>query len=166
MPGAFHPLHEGHVGLRDAACKRLGGPVWFELSLLNVDKPPLDFLSLERRRRQFDSVPLALTAAPTFVEKACALPGAVFVVGVDTAKRIIDRRYYGGGENDVASALSTIRERGCRFLVAGRKLAERFETLADLPLPAGSEDLFEAIGEAEFRRDISSTALRQHAARK
>ena len=128
--GSFHPLHFGHEQLRAAAERQLGGPVYYEMSIRNVDKPPLDFLSIERRRAQFTELPLALTAAPTFAEKAAALPGVVFVMGVDTAERIVRPRYYGGSDAALREALSRVRKAGCRFLVAGRKVDERFETLA------------------------------------
>jgi hypothetical protein len=159
--GAFHPLHFGHRQMREAAARRLGGPVYYEMSIRNVDKPPLDFLSIDRRRAQFTDEPLALTAAPTFAEKAGVLPGVTFVVGVDTAERIIHPRYYGGSEERMHTALCRIRDAGCRFLVAGRKIGERFETLGDIGLPAEFAALFTAIPPDEFRADVSSTELRR-----
>lgn len=158
--GAFHPLHFGHRQLRAVAAKFLGGPVYYEMSIRNVDKPPLDFLSIERRRAQFDDEPLALTAAPTFAEKAAVLPGVTFVVGVDTAERIIEPKYYGGSHAATRAALCQIRDAGCRFLVAGRKVGERFETLRDVALPAEFAGLFTAIPPEDFRADVSSTELR------
>lgn len=159
--GAFHPLHFGHQELRRVAERKLGGPVYYEMSIRNVDKPPLDFLSIERRRAQFTDHPLALTAAPTFAEKAVVLPGVMFVVGVDTAERIVEPRYYGGSDVEMRAALATIRDAGCRFLVAGRKAGERFETLADIALPAEFANLFAALPADEFRADVSSTELRR-----
>jgi hypothetical protein len=159
--GAFHPLHFGHRQMRAAAAQRLGGPVYYEMSIRNVDKPPLDFLSIERRRAQFTDEPLALTAAATFAEKAAVLPGVTFVVGIDTAERIVQPRYYGGSEEGMHAALCRIRAAGCRFLVAGRKSGERFETLADITLPREFAALFAAIPPDEFRADVSSTELRR-----
>ena len=163
--GSFHPLHDGHRQLRAAAERILKGPVYYELSVRNVDKPPLDFLSIERRRAQFTDVPLALTAAPTFAEKAAVLPGVVFVVGVDTAERIVHPKYYGGGEAATREALERIRGAGCRFLVAGRMVGDRFETLADVAIPPEFAGMFTAIPVEEFRVDLSSTQLRSDAAR-
>lgn len=159
--GSFHPLHYGHRQLREVAERILKGPVYYEISVRNADKPPLDYLSIDRRRAQFTDVPLALTAAPTFAEKAAALPGVVFVVGVDTAERIVQPKYYGGGEAATREALERIRDAGCRFLVAGRKVGERFETLADVAIPAEFAGLFTAIPPEEFRADVSSTQLRK-----
>jgi nicotinamide mononucleotide (NMN) deamidase PncC len=159
--GAFHPLHFGHRQMRDVAVRRLGGPVYYEMSIRNVDKPPLDFLSIDRRRAQFTDEPLALTAAPTFAEKAKVLPGVTFVVGVDTAERVVHPRYYGDSAKAMHAALCGIRDAGCRFLVGGRIVGERFETLADIALPDEFAPLFAAIPPDEFRADISSTELRR-----
>jgi len=156
--GAFHPLHSGHEELRKVAERIVGGPVYYELSIRNVDKPPLDFLTVDRRRAQFTETPLALTTAPTFAEKAQVLPGVVFVVGADTAERIVAPRYYGSA--GMERALQMIRNAGCRFLVAGRAVEGRFITLDDLPIPPEYADLFTAIAPDDFREDMSSTGLR------
>jgi hypothetical protein len=157
--GAFDPLHHGHERLRAVAERIVQGPVYYELSIRNVDKPPLDYLTVARRCAQFQNIPLALTSAPTFAEKARVLPGVVFVVGVDTAERIIAPRYYRGG--DMESALRQIRDAGCRFLVAGRTVRDRFTTLGDLPIPAEFAELFTAVPPDQFREEISSTELRK-----
>jgi nicotinamide mononucleotide (NMN) deamidase PncC len=159
--GSFNPLHDGHRRLRAAAESLLGGGVYYELSIRNVDKPPLDFLTIDSRRRQFVDSPLALTAVGTFVEKARVLPGVTFVVGVDTAERIVAPKYYSGSEESMTRALAGIRDFGCRFLVAGRKQCERFMTLGDLSLPRESADLFEELPARVFRADISATEIRR-----
>lgn len=161
--GAFNPLHAGHEQLRTIAEARLGRPVHYELSIRNVDKPPLDYVTIARRRRQFGRAPLALTNAPTFAEKARLLPGVVFVVGYDTAERIIDPKYYGNSADARDLAMQTIRARSCRFLVAGRECGGRFFTLEDLNIPPSAADLFQAIPREEFRADISSTHIRARA---
>ena len=164
--GSFHPLHHGHRLLRQTAERLLGGVVAYEMSIVNVDKPPLDFLSIERRRLQCTDAPLALTSAPTFVEKTLALPGVVFIVGIDTAERIVQPKYYGDDAAETKRAIASIRQAGCRFLVAGRKIGDDFKTLADLKLPAEFADLFQEIPANLFREDISSTDLRRGLAKK
>lgn len=164
LPGAFNPLHAGHAALRAAAEGALGGPVWYEMSVRNVDKPPLDFLTISRRKSQFHEQPLALTMAPTFAEKSALLPGVTFVVGVDTAERIVHRRYYGNSEEAMLLALEEINRNGCRFLVAGRKQSGAYRTLAEIPLPDSYRHLFAALPESAFRMDLSSTELRQKGA--
>jgi nicotinamide mononucleotide (NMN) deamidase PncC len=162
--GAFDPLHRAHAELRNLAEKLLGGPVNYELSITNVDKPPLDFLSIDRRCKQFVAKhPVALTNAPRFFRKAEIFPGTTFVVGSDTAERIIHPKYYNGDQAALESALATIRKHGCRFLVATRVVDGKPLSVADLPIPKSAADMFTAIPEEQFRIDLSSTELRQQA---
>jgi len=162
LPGSFNPLHEGHRRLAEVAAQRLGKQVSFELSVLNVDKAPLDADEIHRRLDQFRGIaPVYLTRAPRFQQKAELFPGAVFVVGADTALRVISPRYYQDEPTDRNRALARIRAQGCRFLVAGRlNEARQFIHLTHLEVPAGYQDLFESLGETEFRADVSSTELR------
>ena len=91
------------------------------MSIANVDKPPLLMEEVEHRLRQFAwHAPVWLTRAPTFAEKAALFPGATFVVGSDTAIRIVDPAYYGNSVERMTAVLEQIRVLGCRFLVAGR----------------------------------------------
>lgn len=163
LPGSFNPLHHGHCALADSAARQLGGEGAFELSILNADKPPLSEEEVRRRVAQFaGQAPLWLTRAPTFADKAELFPGAVFVVGADTAERIVQPRFYGGSEQQMAEALQRFRSRGCRFLVAGRVNSQGvFAALGDLNIPPASRDLFSPIPANLFRCDTSSTRLRE-----
>jgi hypothetical protein len=163
LPGSFNPLHEGHCRLAAVASQMTGQPAGFELSVTNVDKPALEIEEIQRRLIRFCwQVPVWLTRAPTFAEKAQLFPGIVFVVGADTAVRIVEVKYYHDDEARMAAALEQIRSQGCRFLVAGRvEQSGRFVGLDELAIPAAYRDLFVEIPEAAFRCDISSTQLRQ-----
>jgi nicotinic acid mononucleotide adenylyltransferase/nicotinamide mononucleotide (NMN) deamidase PncC len=162
LPGAFNPIHAGHWGLADAAAKLTGSSAAFELSVTNVDKPPLGPGEVRRRLAQFAwRAPIWLVRAPTFVEKARLLPGATFVVGADTAERVVAQRYYHDSSEEMARAFHEIHGHGCRFLVAGRVCADgRFAELHHLNIPEAHRDLFAAIPAEAFRVDVSSTALR------
>jgi nicotinic acid mononucleotide adenylyltransferase len=161
IPGAFNPLHAGHWGLAEVAAELLDLPVAFELSRANVDKPELSQVELQRRLAQFSGrAPVWVTQAPRFVQKARLFPGATFVVGADTALRIVAARYY-ESQADMLAALTVVRAHGCRFLVAPRADASgRCLDHADVPVPAACADLFAAIPTTRFRLDISSTELR------
>jgi nicotinamide mononucleotide (NMN) deamidase PncC len=162
FPGEFNPLHTGHRRMAEVASQVLGVPVEFETSITNVDKPPLDFWEIDRRLSQFDpSHTVLLTRASRFFEKSRLFPGATFVVGIDTLRRIGDPRYYGNDTAACRSALDLIASRGCRFLVFGRNLGTGFMSLGDLDLPETLLALCREISADQFREDISSTTLRR-----
>ena len=161
LPGSFNPVHAGHWGLAAAAARQLGVEVDFELSIPNVDKPALaPCVALERAKQFAGRAHFWLTRAPTFVQKAGLFPGTVFVVGADTAARIVAPRYYEGNVS-LESSLGRIRACGCRFLVACRVDDRARPTgLEDLDIPAAFAGLFQTLPANEFRLDISSTLMR------
>jgi nicotinamide mononucleotide (NMN) deamidase PncC len=160
FPGAFNPIHTAHRQMAEIAASRLGRPVFFELSITNVDKPPLDFIEIADRLQQFDKQNVLLTRAPKFVEKARLAPGCTFVVGLDTIERIGDTKYYPGGTSERDAALAEIAGAGCRFLVFGRGGKGEFRTLAQLNLPTALSAICDEVPESVFRADISSTEIR------
>ena len=166
LPGSFNPLHAGHIAMLSYAEKVLGSQGVYELAIANVDKPPLDYSSVQERLSTFKDLatlaPVWLTTLPTFVEKAAAFPGATFAVGADTLIRIADPKYY-GDEAHRDRALAELSRLGTRFLVFGRNHEDGFVTLGDLDLPPGLRSLCQGVSEADFRKDISSTQLRQRA---
>jgi hypothetical protein len=143
LPGSFNPLHAGHAALLAAACAACGGaPGGYELSVTNADKGALPRAEIERRAAQFgpDAPPLVLTDAPLFVHKAALLPGTTFVVGIDTAVRIVMPKYYAGGDEAAMRAvLQAILDAGCSFLVAGRLVGDTFLEPTAVTAPPGME---------------------------
>lgn len=149
--------------MAEAAQRTLGQPVAFELSIMNVDKPTLSEETVRERIRRFEGrASVWLTRAATFLEKAKLFPGTSFVVGADTAARIISDRYYGCCRENMLECLARLRQLDCRFLVAGRWDGQTFLRLQDLDVPAEFLDLFADI---DFRHDISSSELRREASR-
>ncbi|GFH15368.1 uncharacterized protein HaLaN_11584 [Haematococcus lacustris] len=109
--GAF----AGHTQLLQAACEMYGQPgdAAFELSVGNADKLGangrasgclaqglLPLPEVERRIAQFveAGLPLLVTRAPLFVHKATLLRNSQFVVGWDTAVRMVMPKYYDDSE--------------------------------------------------------------------
>ena len=92
-------------------------------------------------------------------------PGCFFMVGYDTAVRIVDSKYYNNSTAELVKALGEIQRHGCRFLVLGRVGDDgAFLQLEDMQdrIPVGMDGLFVSV--PDFRMDISSTELRAKAA--
>jgi nicotinamide mononucleotide (NMN) deamidase PncC len=161
FPGSFNPLHAAHQRMAKVAEERCGCPVTFEVSIANVEKPPLDFIEIADRLVQFRDQPVLLTRAATFVEKAQIAPGSTFVVGIDTLVRIGDPAYYEGDPEKRDAAIVAIKQSGCKFLVFGRVTAGGFQALSNSNVPPALCELCDEVPESEFREDISSTELRR-----
>lgn len=162
LAGAFNPLHQGHLELGQVAAQLAGYPLGFELTVVNAEKPALAEADILQRMAQFAGRwPVLVSNAPTFVAKSALYPGSVFVVGHDTAARVLQARFYDGSEAAMWAALEAIRQRGCRFLVAGRAGDNGdFHEASSLDVQADAADLFQPIPSHLFRQDISSTELR------
>lgn len=112
--------------------------VLFEISVTNVDKPPIDPNEVCRRLNLFlrlhSDLPkdwgVLLTNAPLFSQKATLLDHSIggsynsrkmtFVIGTDTMVRLIDAKYYGNNEENMMSALEEMKDKGVHFVVGGR----------------------------------------------
>jgi hypothetical protein len=146
----------------------MAGPEWegcFELSVGNADKGLLALEEVQRRVAQFEQsrLPLIVTSAPLFVQKADLLPGSKFVVGYDTAVRLVMPKYHHDSFVDMVIEFGRFRQLECGFIVAGRldSVSGQFRGLEQANVPPELQDLFMGLAEREFRRDISSTEIRR-----
>ena len=165
LSGSFNPIHSAHIELVRIASKIVKKPILFELSIKNQEpsKGLLKMKELEKRILQFKNIgDLAITNLPTFEEKSFLFKNSVFVVGFDTAMRILDTNYYSDRlEKSIIKILSAIKKNNCSFIVAGRLHLDQFKTLKDLKIPQGFESMFKEIDQKKFRIDQSSTEIRK-----
>jgi len=162
FPGSFNPMHDGHVLLARVAEELRQQPLAFEISVANVDKPTLAGETVRHRLAQFAwKSPVELTRAPTFLDKSRLFPSTTFVIGADTAERLVAPKYYGDDELRMHVALEEIANTGSSFLVAVRiDAVGRVRALNDIPVPRRYADLFTEIPEHRFRVDTSSSEIR------
>lgn len=162
LSGSFNPLHEGHRSLAEVAAKTLGEDAYFELSLSNVDKASIDLAIARKRAVQFLGLDhLILSRAPLFEDKAKLFKKATFIIGADTASRLLNPKYYHNDEAALFASLEQLRKHQVRFLVAGRSRQGGFQTLEDIAIPEAFRELFYALAQESFHMDISSTEIRQ-----
>ena len=151
--------------MREAAAGFLGRPVFFELSICNVDKPRLSADEVHRRLRQIKDGPLLLTNAALFSEKARLFPGCWFVVGFDTAERILNPKYYDQDAQRRNQSLRDLQSANVKILVAGRVDSSRqpdvFRTSDQLLVDHDYSEMFVELPESCFRADVSSRTIRK-----
>jgi nicotinic acid mononucleotide adenylyltransferase/nicotinamide mononucleotide (NMN) deamidase PncC len=160
FPGAFNPLHKGHQEMIRYAEEFTGKAATLEISIFNVDKPPLDFIEMQQRQNALNSYSLIFTNAATFVEKCRIAPGATFIVGTDTLSRIVEPKYYNGSIDQRDLALDEIVALKTKFLVFGRHDDETFVSLVDLQLPPSLAGICTEVPRENFNVDVSSTEIR------
>lgn len=156
FPGSFDPCHKNHVFMAMCASKEYNAPVHFEISLTNVDKPPIDFISLSQRldslRKYKDKAfmgGVCLTNAPLFLQKADLFPNSTFIIGADTFNRLFDAKYY-DGTVDTSAILRHFKEKNVRFMVFRRKSVE-------LSIDSESLEFCEIIPVDEYEDDGTSS---------
>ena len=158
LSGSFNPLHEGHIELLKASSKEFKKNPLFEISIKNVDKSEINFNDLMDRINQFKSLgKLVVTNSEKFEEKSKIFKESIFVIGYDTALRLVDNKYY---NDDFRRSLKIIEKNNCSFLVSGRFLNKEYKKPNNINFE-GYDYLFNILSEEKFRIDISSTELRR-----
>ena len=158
LSGSFNPLHEGHIELLKASSKEFKKNPLFEISIKNVDKSEINFNDLMDRINQFKSLgKLVVTNSAKFEEKSNIFKKSIFVIGYDTALRLVDDKYY---DDDFRKSLKIIEKNNCSFLVSGRFINKKYKKPNNINFEE-YDYLFNILSEEKFRIDISSTQLRR-----
>jgi len=158
-PGSFRGFTAGHDLLARKVQEATGKGVILEISVSNADKAGIDRDEVARRlvgaRGRYE---VLLVQKPLFVDKSRLYPpGTQFALGMDTALRLVDPRYYG---NDVTArdrVLGAFGERRNRFWVMPRRdESGKAKHLGDIAEFRDWPDLFKQLHGA---LDVSSTML-------
>lgn len=125
LPTAADPLHKGHLHMANyvKSIREFNNTdVEFELSVHNVDKDDLNAEEVYTRLQQFMHLGRTcwITKFSTFVQKAHFFQECQFIIGTDTANRIVDPVYYFDCEGERDRVMSDIFAKGCGFIVLGR----------------------------------------------
>ncbi len=135
--------------------------VAYELSIVNVDKPLLDYCEMRTRAAQFTDRTLWLTSAASFLEKTALFPDSTFVMGSDTYTRLLELKYYGGSVEAATQAVRQIAEKARRIILFDRARDTACKNLARIDVPQQLQAITTAIPVEDFQSDISSTQLRR-----
>jgi len=163
LSGSFNPLHYGHTKLLDYCSDKFNRKKFYEISISNVDKPDITIKDLISRLEKFQNhEKILITRSSKFVEKAKLFPNSYFVIGYDTAIRILDESYLEPDES-LHDLFDLIKNKSCKFIVAGRATATipKFNNLNINNVIKKYRSCFYIIEEKEFREDISSTEKRR-----
>lgn len=168
-PGSFNPPHAGHIEIARLAAERLETPVELEISARNVDKPPIDALELTRRLDALEKIapdlPVWLSNAPRYIEKALVFPNASFIMGTDTILRLADPKYADASTERRDAILVKLQELHVSICVFTRKVEGKIIPIEELEreLPEPLIEMCDFVPEDVFLNDASSTEIRKNA---
>ena len=166
---ALNPPHPGHFGAAEAAAqataKELGQArkVIFATTATHPTKPALSTAECLRRARMMKGRSFLVTEGDgLYIDKARRFPGAVFAMGADAARRLVDPQW-----GPVKDHMAEFKRLGTRFMVSRRREGDEVLRIGRIlhdnwDVAGGFTSLFTDV---DFQLDISSTQLREQAAK-
>lgn len=159
MPGAFNPLHEGHLGLGSQVRSQWNKDVIFEVCTIHPIKPPLTVQQMLQRAKILQGHRTIFTQLPLYLDKARAYPGISLVVGADAMLRLLDPKW-----GDPEKLFAEFTQLETKFLIGSRvvdgKLITKDDIMKMIPLRYDFNSLNYYPIDGQW--DISSTEIRNN----
>lgn len=147
FPGSFNPIHDGHRDIGWKVCNITNQDPVYMITADSLHKKSLSVpemldrvagIRLERYGLYPYSGLLFTQNDPLFIDKAQKFPGCSFIIGYDTAERMLDPKW--GPE--IIPMLHEFRKYKTTFYVCGRIINSELKTIKDLNYPSYFNDLF------------------------
>lgn len=169
VPGSFNPLHVAHVEMATIAADmhREWGPPIYVLTLKPPHKDALTTTNALNRVQQFKGKELLFNWDDAlYIQKARRWPGSAIVMGADALDRMLDPVWC-----PVQDMMVEFAQLNTTFIVADRTVNGKVFTLDEVLQRRSSEchvqlSLLNKWHHIKETWNISSTELREHAARK
>lgn len=158
--GSFRRFHAGHDLAARNAFLQTNKQVVLEITAGNIGREPSTMAELlERSIQMRGRWPVILRKdCSKFSDKAKAYPGFEFIVGFDTAIRIVNPEFYNNNWEAMVEELDQLSKTGARFHVLGRVHPNTgvFQTADDIWCAHKHHRLFVPLA---GRVDVSASAL-------
>lgn len=156
VPGAFNPIHQGHLNLIKGAQSASGkDPILF-VTANPPHKAHLTVPEMIAKVRHLKGHTVYFNQDPLFIDQARRFPGCSFAIGADAMDRMLDPKWC-----PVEPMLDEFLKLGTTFFVSSRLVGDKYLNVWQVLSTRNIERGWSIFREVEVPRlDISSTQLR------